>query len=256
MSKYTVLTYIFGGYEKLRELGGQLDPDAQYICITDSPALKSDTWTVIYDRSMDNMVPFDKVCTVRYDKCRNYCNSDIIVRIDGSFTVSDTMKLRLLVDWFEREGYDLAILTHTYTNSVWEEVIKWSKSRNLSPTEAMNQFRFFESHGWKVDDKGQFQSGFVIERKTDRVKEFNRELYGILKDIGADGQLARLDQTIYTVLYDTEYTDLKMMLLSEEILHCNGITWCWHNTDEEIGYNTHAKATPYLHRKPTVLLTL
>lgn len=103
MKKYTVLTYIFGGYEKLRELGGQLDPDAQYICITDSPALKSDTWIVIYDRSMDNMVPFDKVCTVRYDKCRNYCNSDIIVRIDGSFTVSDTMKLRLLVDWFERE---------------------------------------------------------------------------------------------------------------------------------------------------------
>jgi tRNA G18 (ribose-2'-O)-methylase SpoU len=40
MYKYTVLTYIFNGYENVREIG-ESDPDAEYLLITDDPELKS-----------------------------------------------------------------------------------------------------------------------------------------------------------------------------------------------------------------------
>ena len=40
--KYSVLTYIFDGYEIVQEIE-QKDPEAEYILVTDDPNLKSDT---------------------------------------------------------------------------------------------------------------------------------------------------------------------------------------------------------------------
>ena len=62
MKRYSVVTYIFGDYEKLREIQGTLDPDAEYICITDNPDLKSDTWQIIqFVSSKDNLSAMDKL---------------------------------------------------------------------------------------------------------------------------------------------------------------------------------------------------
>ncbi len=46
--RYTVLTYIFNGYEQVHEVG-EKDFDADYVLVTDDPNLKSETWRVIYD---------------------------------------------------------------------------------------------------------------------------------------------------------------------------------------------------------------
>ena len=46
--KYSVLCYIFNGYEQVREVQ-EKDPNAEYILVTDDPKLKSNTWKVVYD---------------------------------------------------------------------------------------------------------------------------------------------------------------------------------------------------------------
>ena len=40
--RYTVITYIFGNYEKVHEVL-EKDPEADYVLVTDNPNLHSDT---------------------------------------------------------------------------------------------------------------------------------------------------------------------------------------------------------------------
>ena len=79
--RYTVLTYIFNGYEIVQEIGKK-DPDADYVLVTDDPNLKSDTWRVVLDQTRGRS-PFGKCYEVRHHPFR-YVNTDIVVRIDGS----------------------------------------------------------------------------------------------------------------------------------------------------------------------------
>ena len=43
--RYTVLTYIFNGYEQVHEIK-EKDPDADYVLVTDNQRLTSSTCTV------------------------------------------------------------------------------------------------------------------------------------------------------------------------------------------------------------------
>ena len=52
--KYSVLCYIFNGYEQVREVQ-EKDPNAEYILVTDDPKLKSKTWKVVYDEKLAKM---------------------------------------------------------------------------------------------------------------------------------------------------------------------------------------------------------
>lgn len=45
--KYSIITMVFNNYDLLRE-PEEVDENAEYICITDNPDLKSDVWKIIY----------------------------------------------------------------------------------------------------------------------------------------------------------------------------------------------------------------
>ena len=51
--KYSVLTFIFGDYEIVREIK-EPSPDAEYILVTDNHNLKSDTWKIVYDKDLED----------------------------------------------------------------------------------------------------------------------------------------------------------------------------------------------------------
>lgn len=47
--KYSVVTFIFGNYERLREIeDANYNPDIEYICLTDVNDLQSKTWKIIH----------------------------------------------------------------------------------------------------------------------------------------------------------------------------------------------------------------
>ena len=98
--RYTVLTYIFNGYELVHEVK-EKDPDADYVLVTDDPHLTSETWQVIYD-PMPRYSPFAKCYTVRFHPFR-YADTNIIVRVDGSIGINKSLKP--IVDEFERGKY-------------------------------------------------------------------------------------------------------------------------------------------------------
>lgn len=81
MKRYTVLTYIFNGYEFVHEVG-EKDPEADYVLVTDDPNLTSETWRVVYS-STPGYSPFAKCYDERFHPFR-YADTPIVVRVDGS----------------------------------------------------------------------------------------------------------------------------------------------------------------------------
>ena len=68
MIKYTVLTFLFGYYDTLKE-PEEIDENAEYICITDRTDLKSNVWKFIYDEELNNYNEgIQKAFVVKYKK--------------------------------------------------------------------------------------------------------------------------------------------------------------------------------------------
>ena len=64
--KYSVLTYNFNNYEIMHE-PAYVDPDAEYVYVTDDKNMKSDTWKIVTDESLEGMGKWEKMYFVRYN---------------------------------------------------------------------------------------------------------------------------------------------------------------------------------------------
>ena len=89
MAKFTVITAIFGNYECLRDNQYQ-NKDVDYLCITDNPNLKSNTWKIIVNPEQINpdWSPRKKTYYVRYHLFE-FCNTPNAIWMDGSIELKD-----------------------------------------------------------------------------------------------------------------------------------------------------------------------
>ena len=115
--RYSVLTYIFNGYEIVQEIE-EKDPEAEYILVTDDPSLKSDTWTIILDQS----------------RGRSPFHTDIVLRVDGSIKILKSLKP--LIDKFENGKYDRCLMIHPRRNTLPEEYDIWCRFRRYPRSQA------------------------------------------------------------------------------------------------------------------------
>ena len=119
--KYSVLCYIFNGYEQVREVQ-EKDPNAEYILVTDDPKLKSNTWKVVYDANLAKMSVYRRCCNVRYNPFK-YISTNLCVYIDGSIQIKKS--LHKIVDDFCKSQKDLAICGHPFFFFFFQEYACW-----------------------------------------------------------------------------------------------------------------------------------
>ena len=227
--RYTVLTYIFDGYEQVHEIG-EKDPEADYLLITDDPGLKSSTWTVICDHDYDNLSPFDRCYIVRYNPFK-YAKTDIVVRIDGSIEVRKP--LTPLVDAFEQGGYDRCLMIHPDRNTMPEEYREWVHSRRYPQSQADKCLAFMKEQGYDFNYRGLYQACFEILRCSDVNSELNSMTYYFLKILGEDDEhIERVDQTVSSFLLNHYFAGrMKIMPVSEKIItDGNLMQWYFHNS--------------------------
>lgn len=105
--------------------------------VTDDPDLESKTWTVIYDKDLLRFKDgFERCFNVRYNVFK-YCKTDICVTIDGSMEVVGS--LDEIIDRFESEQYDIALMPHPLFFDFVNEYKLWIKARGY-PLENANRF--------------------------------------------------------------------------------------------------------------------
>ena len=245
--RYTVLTYIFNGYEKVHEIR-EKDPDAEYILMTDDPGITSSTWTVICDREYENLSAFDKCYLVRFNPFK-YANTDIVVRIDGSIEVRKP--LTPLVDAFVDGEYDRCLMIHPDRNTMPEEYREWVRTRSYPQTQADKCLSLMKEMGYDFQYRGLYQGCFEIVRCNDINSELNSMTYYFLKILGEDDEhIERVDQTVTSFLANHFFADkLKVMPVSERIITDGQLMqWYYHNSDMPIKKGQ--KIAPVLFDKP------
>ena len=244
--RYTVLTYIMEGYEPVREVV-EKDPEAEYILVTDDPAIRSDTWQVVYDKMLAGLSTFDKCYQVLFHPF-DYADTDTVVRIDGSIRVK--APLTPVIDTFENGGYDICVMIHPERNTMLEEYEVWCKTRNYPLKQAAKCLNYMKAKGYDLDYKGLYQGGFVIHRRNELNDEFCRLTYDTLKHLGSGGKIERIDQTISSFILNSRFADrMKVMAVSERIItNGNYMQFYLHNSAYAV--DKWPTIQPYLFNQP------
>lgn len=104
MKRYTVITALFGNYECLRDNQYQRN-DVDYLCITDNPNLKSNTWKILLNPKQLNpeWSTRKKTYYVRYHLFE-FCNTPNAIWIDGSIELND---ISSILDYFDNGIYNI-----------------------------------------------------------------------------------------------------------------------------------------------------
>ena len=243
MEKYTVLTYIIGNYEIVHELefDPTTTPHVEYILVTDNKELTSKTWKVIYDESLNNpsLLPFDRVFSIRYNLFK-YASNDICIRIDGS--VGIVRPLDELVKTFIDGNYDGCVNLHVECDNLIDEYWRWITVRNFSPLEAFFHLKYMkDTFGYDFNKKGLIQLNFGINRRgalTDNIDNLmkqilvNSHVFNFTKENKDKGKhYTRLDQTLFTALITTYFSDKKWLFINDDIFKGKYMKWYNHNSN-------------------------
>ena len=245
--RYTVLTYIFNGYEKVHEVGDK-DPEADYVLVTDNSGLKSEMWRVVYD-PMPTKSPFGKCYEVRFHPFR-YASTPIVVRIDGSVEVKQSLKP--LVDEFERGRYDRCVMIHPHRNVLKDEYDVWIKTRHYPADQAQRCMKAMERMGYDLQQRGMIQGCFEIVRDSRVNHDLNDLTFGLLALMG-NGRIERLDQTVTSFTLQRFFPKMRLMCVAEDIItDGNLMQWYIHNSNTPIPLKTNT-IPPVLFGKPQTL---
>lgn len=251
--KYSVLTFVFGTYEKLRDVNCEIESDVEYVCVTDNENLKSDTWKIIVDHDLDDKGVFDKCFSVRYNPFK-YINSDTCVRIDGSIGIFKS--LTPLIDAFNKSGCDACFMLHPYRDNIIVEYNTWIKYRNFPFERAEKHVNFLTRIGYDFNKRGMIEIGFNICKKTKLTDDINRVMYSTMKYLGDENDIDRLDQTVITAILDRYFPDINIFFVGEDIIHSDYMKWFAHNTDDEIGYSPMHVLTPHFFNKEVTIFSI
>lgn len=231
MKKYSVLTYNLGGYEIIHEIPKEaINPEIEYIYVTDDHNIKSDTWTIVYVDDLTGSV-FDKCYQIRFFPFK-YVNTDIVMRVDGSMSI--TNDVMWLFDSFEKFGYDAAVMIHPGRNTMVPEYAAWCNIRGYSPDQAMKCLNFlFGKLQYDVNNyKGLYQGNFTIQRNDNFNNAWNLETYDILKHLATEPDtIERIDQTIWSAILNINYQYKNIMPISNLITNGQFFNWYVHGTE-------------------------
>lgn len=247
--KYSVLTYIFNGYEQPHEIE-EKDPEAEYILVTDDPNLKSNSWSVFYDGSLTGLSAFDKCYQVRFHPFR-YVNTNTVIRIDGSIKIKKSLKP--FIDKFNcGNNYDRCVMIHPMRNDMKSEYMVWVKERNYPQRQASRCLTFMSNLGYDISmPLGLYQGCFEILRKSHVNELVNAMTFDFLRFLGSENEIERLDQTITTFVINHFFSKkMKILPVPESIITAsNYMQWHFHNSNKVIP-DKQSKLPPILFGSP------
>ncbi len=101
------------------------------------------------------------------------------------------------------------------------------------------------SHGYDIRGyKGLYQLTMRIVRNTEKNQRLDDRTFEVLRELGNDGIIERIDQTIYSYLLNTEFKDMSIYIFNDNCIHNNILVWNPHgkiapgfnNNQNRLGY--------------------
>lgn len=243
--------YNFNNYEIMREVPDcALDPDIEYIYITDDSNLKSKNWKIIIDHDLDGLTPFDKCYRVRFNLFK-YTNAEMILYIDGSLQLHNN-PIRYFKK-FEESGKDVGLMVHPLRTNMFDEYLEWVNTRNYPKESAFKCLAYMQEHGYDVKNyKGLYQLTMRIIKRSDKNKYLDYRTFEVLSELGENGKIERIDQTIYSYLLNTEFQNISIYIFNDSCIHNEILVWNPHGKIGHVGYSGYNKnRSGYIRNKLT-----
>ena len=224
--RYSLLAYIFNGYEQLHEVG-EMDPECEYVLVTDDPTLKSNTWNIVIDPALEGLSTFDKCYAVRFNVFK-YCHTDICIYLDANIVINRSLKK--LIDIFTGGDYEMALMPHVMRDDFVSEYEAWVRLRNYPVENARKFLQFCRMSNYDFNYRGLYQGNFKIVRNDKVNRDFEALSLAFLKYLGEDGVIERLDQTVFTYVLNYYFSWIRVLPVSEQLMVSDYLTLCRHNS--------------------------
>jgi len=229
MSKYSILTCIFSGYEQIREVIDP-DPDIEYILVTDNQNLKSDTWQIkYYPQLLDYPEGPDRWAYIRYHPFE-FVNTDICLYIDGSIQILSSPKEML--EKFEKEEWEYGTLQNTITNDIRYEVRRWAYYGyyGFQKEDSDRVCEFLDKNNY--NSIGLLQSTMIIYKNTKFTHKINDHTWTTMFIWGKPWQADRINQTALTyAVWKMAYHDPRFILMHPRFLWSKWFDYRYHGTE-------------------------
>lgn len=252
MYKYSVLMYNFNNYEILRE-PEEIDPECEYMYVTDDENLKSDKWKIIVDKELDGLSVFDKCYSVRFNLFK-YATTPVCIYLDGSIQIHKS--LRKLYDAFIDSECDIGLNIHPTRDNLINEYREWVRIRNYDAAQAQKCLNAIAAEGYDFNFKGIYQGTMRICKNTELNKSIDELTFNTLKKLGTNDKIERLDQTIYSFVINKYFTNLKIFSFSQQVFQSAYMSWCEHGSSRVHPYNPDSNRPRHVLNKLTNLYYL
>ena len=224
--KYSVYTFIFGkDYDKLREIQ-YVDPEVEYICVTDNKDLRSDTWKIIYtDMQLSSeATSVQRAFSARW-QWHSFTTTDICVIMDAS--VSIVQNLQPLIHRISK--YDAMIMSHVCRDTIADEYIAWIQSRGVD----MKYMEQFARYVYPYDIqhvKGLFSTGMMIMNRNENTISLSNSVLQMMQQVSNSED--RVDQIYLSYLLNTKYFNtLDICFTTMQYMFTRYFNLHYHNTD-------------------------
>ena len=226
--RYAVLSYNFNHYEIVHEIENPQE-DVEYIMVSDDKTLTSSTWTIKYRESTGD--PFYDCFYVRYHPFE-FVSTDIVIKIDGSMVVKDS--LDPIIEEFESEGADICLGLHPTRSEMRPEYSAWVSQRGYDVYQAIKCFDFLQNGlNYPIEGyHGLYQYNFMIQRNDRKNNLLNDMTFSFLRYLAPEGkEIDRLDQTIGSAVINKFFKDMKVLPVSGNLFDSRFFAWCVHGTN-------------------------
>lgn len=229
--KYSVLTFNFNNYEIFRE-PKEVDPECEYIYVTDNHEYKSDIWNIVVDEKLKGKNPIYQSYYVRYHS-QEYCHTDTIFILDSSFIIRKS--LRDIYERFMQSKCEVCLSCNIYCPTPEKDIEFWKTHRALSEFD-YNRLHllclsYLPAVGKNKGYKGNFESGFQIIHNTKLVRRFHRQIWLTALWLGNEEVPLRLDEVVMACVFYKYFRTMKVMPVCRQIIQSQYLCYCFHNTN-------------------------
>jgi hypothetical protein len=223
--RYTVLSFNFNGYDKVRE-PFSVDPEAEYVFVTDRP-VKTTLWKVIVDPRLTNRNPVYSSYYVRWHPFE-YATTDTVMVVDASVQIKDS--LADIYAEFAESGADFAPMCSVFTND--ERKLKfWVDTTQRLDSDSGDRLRHFIEKMGQAEWKGSLGMSYVLFRDTAVSGRYRRHVWRYLLALGTGGVPNRLDEVVAHKLMYAYRDTMALFPLSVQVIQSSYMTYCAHNSD-------------------------
>ena len=215
-----VITYIFGANQEILREPLIVEPNVEYICVTDQRSLRSNIWNIIYDTIPYATCARDRMAYVKYNPFK-YTNANHICVIDGSIEISNRLKT-----FFNRlSNVDMLVKRHPQRNNLSDELHTWHTRRNLSLDSIYKFISMSLVDHISLDNNFLIESCVLGYNASNFVKRICATVLAYMKWLGVNNHLCVTNQCVLTYLIQKYHPRIGFIRQPNYFIRYSHNTW-------------------------------